>query len=81
MAFVDYYGDGGASAFAQFNTSYGLALDTHGNFYVADYNNFVIRLRRAASCFGNADSQRRQQYRLDAECPGRKFQSATNRAR
>jgi uncharacterized protein (TIGR03437 family) len=41
--FRGYYGDGGSSAFAQFNTSYGLALDLHGNFYVADYNNDVIR--------------------------------------
>jgi uncharacterized protein (TIGR03437 family) len=39
-----YYGDGGSSAFSEFNAAYSIALDPHGNFYVADFTNDVIRL-------------------------------------
>ena len=39
-----YTGDGGPAAAAQFNTPDGLALDAAGNLYIADRNNYAIRV-------------------------------------
>jgi hypothetical protein len=38
-----YSGDGGLGAFAELNQPTGLALDSHGNLYIADSSNNVIR--------------------------------------
>ena len=38
-----YSGDNGPATAAELNNPYGLALDTAGNLYIADWNNFVIR--------------------------------------
>ena len=38
-----YSGDGGAATSASFNSPYAVALDTSGNFYIADRNNNRIR--------------------------------------
>ncbi|HVN03653.1 MAG TPA: hypothetical protein VMT86_04495 [Bryobacteraceae bacterium] len=39
-----YLGDGGPATQAELNTPKGLALDSAGNLYIADCNNFVIRM-------------------------------------
>jgi len=38
-----YSGDGGLATSAQINQPYGVALDSSGNFFIADYKNSVIR--------------------------------------
>ncbi len=40
---LSYSGDGGAAVKAQFNTPQGVAVDSSGNFYVADSANNVVR--------------------------------------
>lgn len=39
-----YTGDGGAATSAKINTPYGVAVDPHGDLYIADTNNNVIRM-------------------------------------
>ena len=39
-----YSGDGGAANLSVLNNPYGLALDSHGNVYIADSNNCRIRV-------------------------------------
>ncbi len=43
MASVGYTGDGGPAINAQFSSPGGIAMDAHGNLYIADQNNNVIR--------------------------------------
>jgi sugar lactone lactonase YvrE len=38
-----YSGDGGSATSADLHSPYGVALDSSGNLYIADYYNFVIR--------------------------------------
>src|SRR6201996_8976610 len=38
-----YSGDGGAAMAASFNEPYGIAVDRHGNIYVADRHNHCVR--------------------------------------
>jgi hypothetical protein len=40
---IGYTGDGGQAVNAQLNTPYGVAVDSSGNIYIADYGNSVIR--------------------------------------
>ncbi len=45
-AYSDYGGDGGAGSAGQLNYPYGVAVDSTGNVYIADTNNY--RVRKAA---------------------------------
>jgi hypothetical protein len=40
---VGYSGDGGVATSAELNAPVGIAIDNHGNIYIADQNNYVIR--------------------------------------
>jgi trimeric autotransporter adhesin len=40
---VQYTGDGGAATSATFNTPYGVAVDSAGNVYIADFLNHAVR--------------------------------------
>ncbi len=42
-AIATYYGDGGPAILAEFNSPAGLCLDTTGNIYIADRNNYRVR--------------------------------------
>lgn len=41
--FAGYIGDGGQATAAELNKPTGVSVDTSGNIYIADYNNYVIR--------------------------------------
>jgi uncharacterized protein (TIGR03437 family) len=50
---LSYSGDGGAATKAQFNTPQGVAVDSSGNFYVADSANNVVRKVTAGGVISN----------------------------
>ena len=40
---IGYYGDGGQATAAEIGQPWGLAIDSHGNVYIGDFVNYVVR--------------------------------------
>ena len=70
-----YSGDGGAATSAQLNNPAGVALDSSGNVYIADYSNNRIR-KLTPTC---AAGQYWRGFPPCLPCPGGKFSSSIGR--
>ncbi|MDR3699782.1 MAG: hypothetical protein P4L56_09125 [Candidatus Sulfopaludibacter sp.] len=62
---VGYSGDGGAGPSAQLNSPTGVAVDSAGNVYIADFGNNVIRKLSAGGAISTVAGNTRQGYSGD----------------